>query len=94
MDEPVILVERRHDGVALVTLNRPSKRNALNVELAGAVVDTVTALQDCRCIVVTGADPAFCAGLDLRDLGTDQLARPAAVRRRRARPRPSRRSPP
>ena len=27
-----------------------------------------------RCIVVTGADPAFCAGLDLRNLGTDQLS--------------------
>ena len=33
----------------------------------------MAALQDRRCIVVTGADQAFCAGLDLRDLGTDAL---------------------
>jgi enoyl-CoA hydratase len=38
------------------------------------VVDAVEQLQSNRCIVVTGADPAFCAGLDLRNLGTDRLA--------------------
>ena len=69
-----VIVDRRDDGVAVVTLNRPSARNAVNVELAGALVEAMASVQDMRCIVITGADPAFCAGLDLRNLGTDQLA--------------------
>jgi len=72
--EATVLIERRGDGVAVLTLNRPSARNAVNVELAAALVDAVGACRDARCIVVTGADPAFCAGLDLRNLGTDKLA--------------------
>ncbi len=74
MSEPTVLVERRDDGVAVLTLNRPSARNAVNVELAAALVDAMAASQDARCIVITGRDPAFCAGLDLRNLGTDKLA--------------------
>ena len=63
----------RHGDVALITLDRPEARNAMNVALA---TQTVAAIQDCQdaaAIVLTGADPAFCAGLDLRDLGVDQL---------------------
>jgi enoyl-CoA hydratase len=71
---PTVLVDHRDDGVALITLNRPAARNAVNVELATAFVAAVAATQNARCIVVTGADPAFCAGLDLRNLGTDRLA--------------------
>jgi enoyl-CoA hydratase len=62
------------DGVAVITLDRPAARNAINIEMAHAIVDAVTACQSARCIVLTGADPAFCAGLDLRNLGTDRLA--------------------
>ena len=75
MTEPTVLTDRRAGGVAVITLNRPSARNAVNVELAAALVDAVAACQDARCIVVTGNDPAFCAGLDLRNLGTDKLAK-------------------
>jgi enoyl-CoA hydratase len=38
------------------------------------LVAAVATSQTARCIVVTGTDPAFCAGLDLRDLGTDRVA--------------------
>jgi len=69
-----VLVERRDAGIAVITLNRPAARNAVNVELAGALVDAMADVQDARCVIVTGADPAFCAGLDLRNLGTDHLA--------------------
>jgi enoyl-CoA hydratase len=72
-DSESVLVERRDNGVAVITLNRPSARNAVNVELAVALIAAVEALADARCIVITGADPAFCAGLDLRNLGTDKL---------------------
>ena len=68
----VIRLERR-DGVALITLNRPDARNALNMELAQAVVDTIASAQDTNAIVLTGEDPAFCAGLDLRNLGIEKL---------------------
>ena len=72
MPEPVVVVER-HDQVALLRLNRPAARNALNAELAQAAIDAVDANQDAGAIVITGTDPAFCAGLDLRDLGVPTL---------------------
>jgi enoyl-CoA hydratase len=72
MSEPIIVIER-HGDVALLRLNRPSARNAMNAELAGATVEAIGACQDAGAIVVTGADPAFCAGLDLRDLGVAKL---------------------
>lgn len=73
MTQPVLLSERI-GGVALLTLNRPQARNALNADLAGALCDAIAANQDAGCIVITGADPAFCAGLDLRHLGVETLA--------------------
>jgi enoyl-CoA hydratase len=69
----LVLVERDGD-VAIIVLNRPEARNAMNVALASATVDAIQACQDARAIVITGSDPAFCAGLDLRNLGVDQLA--------------------
>lgn len=71
--EDLVLVDKREDGVTILTLNRPSARNAFNLDLAKALVEAVNANQDARCLVITGADPAFSAGLDLRDLGTDSL---------------------
>lgn len=59
------------DGVATVTLNRPAARNALNTELRAtvpALMAELGARDDVSAIVLTGADPAFCAGLDLREL--------------------------
>jgi enoyl-CoA hydratase len=58
--------------VATVTLNRPERRNALSGELLTALRETVAGLEasdEVRVIVLTGADPAFCAGLDLTELG-------------------------
>jgi enoyl-CoA hydratase len=71
-DTPVIL--ERRGAVALITLNRPTRRNAINAELSAAFCDAIAAAQDARAIVVTGADPAFCAGLDLKELGVATLA--------------------
>jgi enoyl-CoA hydratase len=63
----------RDGGVAVIVLNRPEARNAMNAALAGATCDAIAACQDAGAIVLTGADPAFCAGLDLRNLGVDKL---------------------
>lgn len=68
----VLTIER--DGkVAVLTLNRPEARNAMNAALAGATCRAIQECQDAGAIVLTGADPAFCAGLDLRNLGVDKL---------------------
>ncbi|MET0181411.1 MAG: enoyl-CoA hydratase [Caulobacterales bacterium] len=73
MPTDAVKLERR-DHVALITLNRPQARNAINADLAGGVVEAIAASQDARCIVLTGADPAFCAGLDLKNLGVEKLS--------------------
>jgi enoyl-CoA hydratase len=60
------------DLVAVVTLNRPERRNAISAALLAGLRDTMAALDarpEVRAIVLTGADPAFCAGLDLAELG-------------------------
>jgi len=70
MSDPVILVERA-EAVATVTMNRPQARNALSQELRKALWQTMGELDaddDVAAIVLTGADPAFCAGLDLKEL--------------------------
>lgn len=71
--DPVLLVDR-DDRVATVTLNRPAARNALNHELRRALWKTMAELDAddaVAAIVLTGADPAFCAGLDLKELASD-----------------------
>lgn len=61
-------------GVATVTLNRPERRNALGArmtnELLYALEDAADS-GDVRCIVLTGAGSAFCAGADLGELSGD-----------------------
>ena len=62
-------VER--DGpVAVVTMNRPEARNAMNAAHSAAFVEAVESCQEAVAIVITGTDPAFCAGLDLKEIGT------------------------
>jgi len=56
-------------GAAWITLNRPEARNALSSVLVSELYDHLQAANDdpeVRCIVITGADPAFCAGADLK----------------------------
>lgn len=68
----MLLTEKSDDGVATVTMNRPEARNALNGELLGALRSTMATLDGddgVDVVIVTGADPAFCAGLDLKQLG-------------------------
>lgn len=57
----------RHDGVEVITLDRPDKRNALHTRLCRAVRDAVTDAVEggARALVLTGAGSSFCAGADL-----------------------------
>ena len=61
------------DGVATITLNRPDKRNALSDELTPALRQTLLVVEadpDVRCVVITGAGRAFCAGGDVSGMGS------------------------
>jgi enoyl-CoA hydratase/carnithine racemase len=71
-------VERHDGGVALVELQRPEKRNALSIELRIALADALDSLaadDELRCAVLTGAGPAFCAGMDVTQFGGDEANR-------------------
>ena len=60
-------------GIALVTLNRPSKLNAMTSELVEDLHEAFNAIgrnRDVRVVVLTGAGRGFCAGLDLGGYGT------------------------
>ncbi len=61
------------ERVAVLTLSYPERRNALNIELSAKLADAVAAAvadEGVGAIVITGEDPAFCAGGDLGELAT------------------------
>jgi (methylthio)acryloyl-CoA hydratase len=65
--EKLLLVERQ-GPIAVVTLNRPDKRNALSEKLWGELKTTFETFEpDVRCVVLAGAGNHFCAGLDLSE---------------------------
>src|SRR5215471_21675596 len=73
MAESVVLSEVGDDGVALLTLNRPHAMNALSRELLDELaraIDALAADERVRVLILTGAGRAFCAGLDLKELGS------------------------
>jgi len=81
MGNSVLLVDKR-DGIATLTLNRPGAMNALSAELRAALIaafDDVQRDPDVHVVILTGAGRAFCAGLDLKELGTAATDTAAAV---------------
>jgi methylglutaconyl-CoA hydratase len=59
------------NNIALLTLNRPDKRNAVSFELVADVMNALDAVEKSTAsdvLIITGAGKAFCAGLDLEDL--------------------------
>jgi enoyl-CoA hydratase len=64
------------DRVATITLNRPEARNALNRAVRKALpaaIEQCDADDDVDVMILTGADPAFCAGVDLKEFGSGQV---------------------
>jgi enoyl-CoA hydratase/carnithine racemase len=62
--------------VRVLTLNRPAARNALNRNLIRALYAALKAAdadESVRAVVITGADPAFCAGVDLKEAARDGM---------------------
>jgi enoyl-CoA hydratase/carnithine racemase len=75
-DFTCVLYETR-DGIARITLNRPQRRNALNRRAYDELESAfryATLDGEARCVVVTGADPAFCAGEDVKEMMTGEVA--------------------
>ena len=72
-----ILLDWPDDGIALLTLNRPERLNAVNLAMYDEledVLDRLAADQNTRVVIITGAGRGFCSGQDLKDLGADQEA--------------------
>jgi enoyl-CoA hydratase/carnithine racemase len=64
------LLTENKGPVRIITLNRPEKRNALDTALTRDLLETLRATdadEGVRCVVLTGAGPAFCAGADLSE---------------------------
>jgi 2-(1,2-epoxy-1,2-dihydrophenyl)acetyl-CoA isomerase len=83
-----VVLAHVEDGVAVVTLNRPERRNALSRAMLEGLADVlreVEADDEVGCVVLTGAGGAFCAGGDVKDMaeGGDDLPYDAAVQRQR-----------
>jgi enoyl-CoA hydratase len=71
----LVLTDIGPSGYALLTLNRPAALNALSKALRAqlaAAVDALEADPAVRVLILTGAGRAFCAGLDLKELGSGQ----------------------
>lgn len=66
-----VLLSERHGNVAVIKLNRPERRNALNTALLRALESAFQAAEtsdEIAVLVLTGADPAFCGGVDMKEL--------------------------
>jgi enoyl-CoA hydratase len=77
MDEQHVTITAT-DGYALITLDRTAKRNALSIAMRRRLADALAALaedSDVACLILTGAAPDFCAGMDLSAFGGDAANR-------------------
>ena len=69
--DEAILLRQDSDGIATLTLNRPTARNALSIALMAefqAALDAVADDDAVKLVVIAGAGPGFCAGHDLKEL--------------------------
>lgn len=70
MDYSNIVVERK-DGTAIIRLNRPQARNALNTQLMNELVHALSAFEvddQVKCVIITGSDSFFSAGADIKEM--------------------------
>jgi enoyl-CoA hydratase len=68
----LVLVDHPRSDVAVLTMNRPERLNAMSIELVSELYDALSVAGDdntCRAVVLTGAGRAFSSGLDLKDYG-------------------------
>jgi len=77
----IVTVSR--NGVKTITLNRPEKRNALSPALLEELTEALHEAETCDCgvVILTGAGPSFCSGLDMEHLETMNARTPQDHRR-------------
>src|SRR5438270_4982144 len=78
---PVVLIERQTPQIAIVTLNRPERRNALTNELLTELTAAIRVASDEpheRVLILRGAGAAFCTGLDLKEAADPRKAHATA----------------
>ncbi|MGZ5998716.1 MAG: enoyl-CoA hydratase/isomerase family protein [Rhizomicrobium sp.] len=71
-----------HDHVLTITLNRPERRNALNPRAYAEIEAAFRAANEdeaVRVVIVTGSDPSFCSGEDVKEMMTGEARPPAAA---------------
>ena len=76
MTDDELVVTAEHGQVRVLTMNRPAARNALNRALIRALYAALKAADgddSVHAVVLTGADPAFCAGIDLKEAARDGM---------------------
>lgn len=76
--EQLVLIDRPRPDVAVVTLNKPDRLNALSFALVDelhSALDTLQLDNTCRVIVLTGAGRGFCSGLDLTSIEGSSVSR-------------------
>ena len=78
---PVVLIEKQSPQIAIVTLNRPERRNALTLELLNELIAAIKVTSDEpheRILILRGAGAAFCTGLDLKEAANPKNAHATA----------------
>jgi enoyl-CoA hydratase/carnithine racemase len=80
-NDSVLIVERPDEVTAILTLSRPERRNALSIQLMQSLCEALQSLAaepQRRVVILRGAGPAFCAGLDLYEAAGIQRAEESA----------------
>jgi enoyl-CoA hydratase len=70
-ENATILLDRREDGVAVITLNRPKALNALNLQVMREIAAALADLERdpaVGCVLITGSERAFAAGADIKEM--------------------------
>src|SRR6266852_1884251 len=78
---PVVLIEKQTPQIAIITLNRPERRNALTLELLNELIAAIKVASDEpheRVLILRGAGAAFCTGLDLKEAANPKNAHATA----------------
>jgi methylglutaconyl-CoA hydratase len=81
MNESPLICDCGDETISILTLNRPDKRNALSIELMESVCQEFERLSvdaTCRVVLLRGAGPVFCAGLDLVEAAEASVAERSA----------------
>src|SRR5580704_1592568 len=66
-----VVLQSVEDGLAILTLNRPDRMNAINTEMATALNEALTSIstdKHIQAVIITGAGKGFCAGGDLKEI--------------------------